>query len=110
MQGFLAAARRALAETDDFVAAYKYVDDILADSKNEEEHKEHLRIVFQKIQEANITLKLKKCRFYQTEAKFLGFMMNSEGIKPNPEKAKIINDFPRPLKTKDVQSFMGMVN
>jgi len=91
MQGFLAAARRALEGTDDFVAAY--VDDVLIYSKNRADHKEHLEIVFKKINDAGMTLKLKKCRFYQDSVKFLGFIINAEGIKPDPEKIAPIRDF-----------------
>ncbi|KAK7605130.1 hypothetical protein V9T40_006988 [Parthenolecanium corni] len=108
MQGFLAATRRALVGTDSFIAAY--VDDILVHSQNEEEHKKHLRIMFEKLHKANMTLNLNKCKFFQTEVKFLGFIINKDGLKPNPAKAQAINDFPRPIKTRDVQSFMGIVN
>lgn len=108
MQGFLAAARRALEGTEEFVAAY--VDDILVYSKMEEEHKQHLKIVFKKLEKAGMTLKLKKCKFFKDEVPFLGYIINREGIKPNPDKVKAIQEFPTPVKTRDVQSFMGMAN
>jgi len=108
MQGFLAAARKTLEGTEEFVAAY--VDDILVFSKTKEEHRKHLEVVFEKINSAGMTLKLKKCKFYQNSVKFLGFIISSEGIKPDPEKVAPIRDFPTPLCTRDVQSFLGIVN
>ena len=108
MQGFLAAARRALEGTEEFVAAY--VDDILIFSKTKEQHKEHLAIVFEKIDKANMTLKLKKCKFFQESVKFLGFIISREGIKPDPNKTAPIRDFPIPICTRDIQSFLGIVN
>ena len=108
MQGFLAAARCALEGTDAFVAAY--VDDILVFSKTPEEHKKHLEIVFRKINAAGMSLKLKKCKFFQHETKFLGFIISSEGIKPDPSKVLPVKNFPTPTCKVDVQSFLGLVN
>ena len=108
MQGFLAAARCALEGTEEFVAAY--VDDILVFSRTPEEHKKHLEIVFRKIDAAGMTLKLKKCKFFQDETKFLGFVINGEGIRPDPKKVLPIQNFPVPTCKVDVQSFLGVVN
>ena len=38
-----------------------YIDDVIIFSEDESQHKEHLSIVFQKIQEARLTLRGKKC-------------------------------------------------
>ena len=40
-----------------------YLDDIIIFSKSEEEHLEHLRIIFQKLKEARLKLKRSKCDF-----------------------------------------------
>ena len=40
-----------------------YLDDIIVYSKSREEHEKHLSIVLKKIQEANLKLKRKKCKF-----------------------------------------------
>ena len=49
-----------------------YLDDIIVYSKSREEHEKHLSIVLKKIQEANLKLKRKKCKFFQEELEILG--------------------------------------
>ena len=43
-----------------------YLDDIIIFSKSEEEHLEHLRIIFQRLREAGLKLKRSKCDFMKT--------------------------------------------
>ena len=48
---------------DKFVVIF--IDDILIYSKTEEEHKEHLKIVLQELQEHQLFAKFSKCDFFQ---------------------------------------------
>ena len=50
----------------------KYIDDILVHSVNTEEHRDHLRQVFQRLQRAGLTLRGKKCRIGMNEVPYLG--------------------------------------
>ena len=50
---------------DKFVVVF--IDDILIYSKNEEEHKEHLRIVLQELREQQLFAKFSKCDFFRDE-------------------------------------------
>jgi hypothetical protein len=43
-----------------------FLDDILAYSKIEEEHEQHLRMVLQVLREHQMFAKLSKCSFYQS--------------------------------------------
>ena len=50
---------------DKFVVVF--IDDILVYSKNEEEHKEHLRLVLEKLREHPLYAKFSKCEFWLKE-------------------------------------------
>ncbi|CAJ0607486.1 unnamed protein product [Cylicocyclus nassatus] len=41
-------------------------------------------------------LKASKCEFAKEEIKFLGFILSKEGIRPNPEKTRAIDQYPQP--------------
>ena len=55
---------------DKFIVVF--IDDILVYSKNEEEHKEHLRLVLEKLREHQLYAKFSKCEFWLKEVGFLG--------------------------------------
>ena len=50
--------------------AVAYLDDIIIFSKDEE-HLEHLRIIFQRLKEASLKLKRSKCDFMKTQIQYL---------------------------------------
>ena len=64
---------------DKFCSAY--LDDILIYSKNITEHREHVRKVLAKLQEAGLQVDVDKCEFHVIEVKYLGLIITTEGIK-----------------------------
>lgn len=48
-----------------------YLDDILVFSQFAEEHREHLRLVLEKLREAKLYAKKKKCSFFRLNWSFL---------------------------------------
>ena len=57
-----------------------YLDDIIIFSKTEEEHLEHLEIIFSQVHEAGLKLKLQKCSFFKKHIQYLGHLISHEGI------------------------------
>ena len=53
--------------------ATAYLDDILIFSSSVKDHLEHIQIVFDKIREHGLKLKMKKCTFFETDTEYLGF-------------------------------------
>lgn len=92
----------------DFVFAY--IDDVLIASKNKEEHLQHLKQVFQRLEEYGLNIKPNKCTFGVTSIDFLGHNISVEGIKPSEEKVEAIRKFELPSTVKQAQKFVGIVN
>ena len=67
-----------------------FIDDILVYSKNEEEHKEHLRLVLEKLREHQLYAKFRKCEFWLKEVGFLRHVISGEGIAVDPTKVDIV--------------------
>ena len=88
--------------------ATAYLDDILIFSSTLEEHIRHLSLIFDRLRQHNLKLKLKKCGFLKLETNYLGFIISEEGIKPDEKKVDAIRSLPVPTCVKDVRSFIGM--
>ena len=93
---------------NDFCACY--LDDIVLFSRTLEEHKTHITKVLDRLRQHKLKIKLKKCSFVKKETKYLGFVISTEGIKPDPNKVKAIKKLPRPTNLKSTRSYLGCYN
>ena len=57
-----------------------YLDDIMAYSKNREDHVPHLKAIFERCRRYIISLNPKKSIFAMEEGTFLGFVISPSGI------------------------------
>lgn len=94
----------------DFDFTFCYLDDILIKSRSVEEHKRHLRLLFERLDKYGLKIKLSKCVFGVSVLEFLGHEISKDGIKPLPSKVKDIVDFPQPTSIRSAQRFTGMIN
>ena len=86
------------------------MDDVLVYGKDEEEHDSRLMETLQRIQAAGATLNPEKCEFKKTELKFLGHVVNQDGIKADPDKVSAIVEMEAPTNVSELRRFMGMTN
>src|SRR6266540_177358 len=87
-----------------------YLDDILVCSDIFDEYINHLRKVFTKLREANLVIKLKKCKFRQRKIKFLGYTIGTDGLRTDPENIGKIINCPIPTDVTGVRKFMRLCN
>jgi len=89
---------------------YIYIDDLLIMSHSDEEHEEHLRIVFERMEKYGLKLKASKCQFGVPKLDFLSYEISQDGVKPSQEKVSAIIEFPEPTSARQIQRFLGMTN
>lgn len=73
---------------DQFVVVF--INDILIYSRSEMEHVTHLRITLQLLRENQLYAKFSKCNFLRQEVKFLGNVINCNGIFVDPAKFEAV--------------------
>ena len=91
---------------DDFVVLY--LDDILIFSKNNTDHKRHLRVVLERLRQHKLYANKEKCHLCQDRVEFLGHVISADGISVDASKAKAIQDWPTPKTVRDVRAFLGV--
>ncbi|KAJ2937315.1 hypothetical protein O0L34_g19483 [Tuta absoluta] len=89
---------------------FSYIDDVIFASEDIKQHKDHLRQLFERLNEYGITINISKCAFGQEKLEFLGHEVSTEGIRPLKEKVSAIQDFPKPKTIEELRRFLGMVN
>ncbi|KAL7305479.1 hypothetical protein TKK_0002216 [Trichogramma kaykai] len=90
--------------------AIAYLDNIYVTGKTEAEHIRNLEMVCEKLAECNLRLNLKKCHFMIPRLEVLGYVIDATGLHKSKSKVQAMVDAPRPSTTKELSSFLGLVN
>ncbi|XP_038106552.1 uncharacterized protein K02A2.6-like [Culex quinquefasciatus] len=90
--------------------AASFLDDVLVFGRTRAEHDRNLEQTLQRIQDFGFRLKIEKCKFYMTEVKYLGHIINQNGIRTDPGKVSAISQMPPPKNLTELRSFLGAVN
>ena len=85
-------------------------DDILIWGRDTQEHDQRLRQVLQHSRDVNLKLNEEKSKIGTTEVSFIGHLLTSKGVKPDPKKVQAITDMQAPKDKPELQRFLGMVN
>ena len=87
-----------------------YLDDVIVFSKTFQGHLENLRLVFDRMREAGLKMKPKKCKFCLREVACLGHIVSDQGVKTDPAKVADVREWPTPRNQEDVRKFMGLAS
>ena len=86
-----------------------YLDDVIVFGCSEEEHLEHLHVVFEHFREFNLKLKPSKCSFFQSKIVCLAHHISCEGICPSRKNVHVIEEFPMPETFMQLCAFCRLV-
>lgn len=93
-------------EFDDHV--FGYIDDLVLCSPTFEHHLNLLKKVFVRLKEAGLTVNIKKCNFCKDELRYLGYIVDNNGLRADPEKLNCIQNFQIPHTAKLLRGFIGL--
>ena len=85
------------------------MDDIILWGRTKQEHDEVLAQTLTICRQNNLKLNKAKCLLGVKELVFLGDLLTSEGVKPDPGKVSAIKNMDRPTCKQELQRFLGMI-
>ena len=86
------------------------IDDIIVHAETEVKHDQRLHSVLERCEKINLTLNKEKCVFKCKEVTYIGHKLTKDGIKPDDNKVRTINEMPAPSDKKGVERLLGTVN
>ncbi|KAG3140319.1 hypothetical protein PC128_g25207 [Phytophthora cactorum] len=94
--------------------APSYYDDVFVHSPavngktNVEVHKEHLRKLLGLMRKHKLYGNLKKCIFGASKIPILGCLVGKNSVRPDPEKVRVISEWPTLSNVKELRQFLGL--
>lgn len=89
-------------------SVFVYLDDIIVMSGTFEAHIKLLKTVAERLKSAGLTISLDKSKFCLKQLRYLGYLINKDGVSPDPEKLQGINSFPTPKSITETRRLLGM--
>lgn len=89
---------------------FTYLDDIVICDDSFDGHLSSLSHVKNQLKEAGLTINLEKCVFARSSLKYLGYIVDKEGLRTDPDKVKAILDYPRPATYTELKRFIGLAS
>ncbi|KAG5886535.1 hypothetical protein JTB14_002032 [Gonioctena quinquepunctata] len=86
---------------------FVYLDDVVVCTQTFEDHLRVLDEVFHRLREANITVSVEKCQFCKPEMRYLGYVVDRNGLHVDPDKVKAMLELPRPTNISEVRRVVG---
>ena len=71
---------------------------------------QHVQQVLQILWDNKLQVKEKKSYFGQSSVPYLGFVVNSEGIQPDPAHIQALKQWPLTSSASELKSFLGGIN
>ena len=85
-----------------------YIDDAIMYNDEWNHHLGTIKVFFDKLSEANLTINLAKSEFCHATLTFLGHVVDHGQVKPIEAKVEAISNFPVPTCKRQLMRFLGM--
>jgi len=87
-----------------------FVDDGCVASNSVEENFEMMIRVLDRLGQYRLVAKGSKLQLFKESVKFLGYVVSADGLAPQEEKVKAIQEWPLPTNMASLRGFLGLAN
>ena len=87
-----------------------FLDDVIAKAKTAEELLRLLEKLFERLRNYGLRIREEKCHFMMSKIKYLGFVIDKNGRRPDPSRIEAIEKMPPPQDLTQVRAFLGLIN
>uniref|UniRef100_A0ABD2W5F9 RNA-directed DNA polymerase n=1 Tax=Trichogramma kaykai TaxID=54128 RepID=A0ABD2W5F9_9HYME len=88
---------------------FGYLDDIVVVTETFEQHLVWLEKVLGRLNDAGLTINRKKCEFCRSSVKYLGYVLDGDGLRVDEDKVAPVMNYPAPTDLKSLRRFLGML-
>ncbi|CAB0045001.1 unnamed protein product [Trichogramma brassicae] len=86
---------------------FAYLDDIILVTETFEQHMVWLERVIRTLIDAKLVVNRDKCEFCCQSVKFLGYVLDSSGLRVDSDRVRPIYEYPAPKNVKQVRRLLG---
>ena len=87
-----------------------FIDDILVATNTEEGHNKLVEEILKRLEENNLFIKPKKCKWKVREVEFLGVVIGPRRVEMQKKKVEGVLNWPASRNIKEVQKFLDLAN
>nr|CAH8875948.1 unnamed protein product [Trichobilharzia regenti] len=87
-----------------------YLDNILVVANSINELYSRTEAVLSRMQDNGLRLRSEKCQFSLRSVKYLGFIFDASGRRPDPDNIRAIKEMPAPTDVPSLRSFLGLIS
>lgn len=99
----------ALFGPEDAPNVFGYLDEIVIATNTFDKHAKYVEYIPQKLVAAGMTVNPAKCQFCVSKIKYLGFVLDKDGLRTDPEKVAPVVNCPAPCNVKKLHWLLSMV-
>ncbi|KAL7304725.1 hypothetical protein TKK_0002964 [Trichogramma kaykai] len=88
---------------------FAYLEDVIVVTDTFADHLKWLRFALSRLVDAGLQINREKCHFCRPRVLYLGFQLDHEGLRPDPERIQPVVNYPAPTNVKQLRRFLGMV-
>jgi len=93
-----------------YLCCLSFVDDLIVIGRTFEEHLMSLELVFHRLRYAGLKLKPTKCKLFQAEVNYLGFIVSGDYISTDTAKTACIKTWPFPTNISELRILIGFLS